>query len=876
MDIDPNDILSTNVFISEPLLNFNENKDKNKNFQKYYISKNEQELRDKAYQVLDPQKFYGNESSSIVQKENYIRTKREKRTFVSVDSRDRDKTVYSKPNHFKIFLGKTYYNVKTIKLASLEFPNTNAVINSKNNMIYWRNQEDIDLDYTMNINNETAYPIYSVQLRTGSYTASTLQHEMADKLQLVRRTQGVSGGSSVVGDFHYFLVDLDIDTDIVTFTSLILTQLPNNPFSTTLNSNVIIVNAPSHGYSNNEFIYIYGPKQVAGIAATTLTGFFQITVLSANVFTFEIPEKAGGNVLQGGGNTVKTGKKAPFQLLWGDNAKTVAQNIGYPLENSSELIATYISSLQNVIQMSIYLSEVHNYIRNAYYLGSYINIGYLSGVNFITSVSYRISNIINNTSVIVLIPDITVPVNLTNSSTATHISFDGITYFQTSSYSIFSNNSILITTAQDHNFTVNNITDEITVYDTIDPEVYNDYNYDGTYAISSIISSTEIITPGNLVDLNLHPSGNYGKIPRYTPITTHTCKITNLVPEFLSGYVKITTDIPHLLLAGDYVYLNNILSTPILKEISYVISSVIDDYNFLIPLTLSSVELSESSFIGTGLIALSIPLHRFNILSSITQIGTTVLIQTVVPHNLTTGDTIRISGTNTSPSLDGGGYSVIVLASDTFSITYVPVLTIPSTITGVLGLSNDFYLYNCEDVGGISKTQLNGINFTVREILDENTFTFMALNTFAQYTETGGGSGVYISSLKHGFNGIQTNTKNNILNRSINLEGENYSFLTCPQLDTVVNTGDVKNVFARISLDQAPGYVCYSYLSNPKHFNDVPLSVLSELEFSVVNYDGSYYDFSDLDFSFTLEITEVIDESTAFNLSTKRGIIDSS
>jgi hypothetical protein len=66
----------------------------------------------------------------------------------------------------------------------------------------------------------------------------------------------------------------------------------------------------------------------------------------------------------------------------------------------------------------------------------------------------------------------------------------------------------------------------------------------------------------------------------------------------------------------------------------------------------------------------------------------------------------------------------------------------------------------------------------------------------------------------------------------------------------------------------------FSYLSNPKVFDSVPLNQLNELEFSILNYDGTEYEFNDLDYSFTLQITEVIDITDNFNLSSKRGIID--
>jgi hypothetical protein len=81
----------------------------------------------------------------------------------------------------------------------------------------------------------------------------------------------------------------------------------------------------------------------------------------------------------------------------------------------------------------------------------------------------------------------------------------------------------------------------------------------------------------------------------------------------------------------------------------------------------------------------------------------------------------------------------------------------------------------------------------------------------------------------------------------------------------------VRNVFARITLDQSPGSMVFSFLSNPKTFDTVPFNQLSELEFSIVNWDNTLYEFSDLDYSFTLEITEEIDITDGFNLSSRRG-----
>jgi hypothetical protein len=205
--VDPGDLLMSNVYIPVPEnIDFGGNIDGNEEFKKYY--KSQLKLRDEANIIAKINKIelkdvVYNESSEVNNVgtfnkndngQNNIKIKRSQREnieLISVDSRDRDKLIYLKPSNFKIFLDKTFLNVKQIKLVSLEFPNTDAVINSSNNVIYWRNKEDIDSDITQTTKGIVHYPVYSVNLRIGSYTASSLQAEITKKLNSVRRTQGI-------------------------------------------------------------------------------------------------------------------------------------------------------------------------------------------------------------------------------------------------------------------------------------------------------------------------------------------------------------------------------------------------------------------------------------------------------------------------------------------------------------------------------------------------------------------------------------------------------------------------------------------------------------------------------------------------------------
>jgi hypothetical protein len=888
MDIDENDLLYSNVFIPKPELNTEISNESNEEFKKFYKQEEslnkERKLKDTldrmsirsvylnedtdANSILNNNRF-NNDSTSITSLNKNKLTENTRRikeivTYISIDSRDRDKLVYKNASKFKIFLGKTFYNVKSIKLASVEFPNTNAVINSNNNQIYWRNLEDITSD-TINAITET-YPIYDVSLRIGSYISGSLQTEITNKLATIKRKDGNS-------DYHYFIVSLDIDTDIVTFTSLILTQLPNNPIQTSSNSTVLRINAPNHGYVNNEFIYLVGAKTLAGIQSTTINAKHKIVVIDSNTFDIEINVK-GGETLLGGGNTVKSGRIAPFQLLFGEYPKTVAQNLGFPLENSSELINTYIKSITNFYQAIITTKTPHLFLSNFNYLGQTCNISG-SGTSPIIDGSKIITRIISTTSFAIQMSN---TLDLTSFNSG-QITFNGTT-FDIQSINNNNSNTILIETFTEHNYSLDDINKNIILYNTTTTPTI-----DGDHAIYQIFNSNTFVIPGDIPSggeiINSVNPGDSGSIPRNNPLTTHTIKITNAI----IGPTLFLTCPNHKLQVGDTFMIYNLITSPPIANSIVTVFSIPTPNTIVINTPINSIDMtninSEIAYIGTGLFSVSFPNHGFNNIVSIQNtsgypagqtVGNLLILQTQLPHNFTNGDLVRLNNTNSTPIIDDS-YTVSVINSDTFTIPYSFPIISPGT-SGLIGFNQNFYLYGSTNVGGILSSNINNTSYTVRDIIDTHNFTFYKQNDPAHTAENGGGNSLYISSLLHGFNGQQTNTKNNLLNRSINLEGENYSFLCCPQLSTMLNTGNVKDVFARITLDQSPGSVVFSYMSNPKTFDTTPLNRLEDLEFSVLNYDGSFYEFNDLDYSFTLEITEVIDITDHFNISSKRGIVD--
>jgi len=985
MDIDQNDILSTNNFIDTPNLTPNVSRDNVEEFKKFYEKDLRQEEDNRLQEKIktnynennDENNTFGNPDEMMASQQyskDIIRDIKHLETLVSIDSRDRIKSNDPKANNFTIFLGKTFRNVKKIELARMEFPNTNAVINSNNNMIYWRNKEDIDQDITITVKGVIQYPVYSASLTIGSYTVNSLQLEILNVVNVVTRRQGVENGGTdkvTTSKYHFFVITLNINTDLVNFYSLIMVNLGNNSLSTTISSGTITVTSSKgkHGYSVGQLIYINGATQIAGIDSSIINGFHYVDLAPSDIiFTYTVNVQATVSTT-GGGNTVQSGSFSPFQFLWGTQSNIIAQNIGYPLENSSQLITTNIgpsvlggTSGQNINQIVLNTVQTTGFSQSYTYIGKFISIGTINQVGSFLPLqggTFQITDIIGTNSI--LVEDSSSVYNSLFTSSTDKIQFidsiNNITYlFDTSSFSQYNIPSFLINTQTPHNYTFNDIGNSINISDS--QEAPGNPNNNGIYTIAQLPSSTSIILPGTLTNpSNFDIIGktndgvnktNAGTIPRQNPLSTWTVIIKKVDINYMTikglKYSLITTIVPHLLRQGDSVFFNNIVSVPSVSTKSYVISSVPTSTQFYIQIEFGSIDNSNiiagSAYIGTSLVTVSYPSHGFNNVLSISNdilypvisiptnaIGITVTnqdlsiinftditpitnplypsllnttqairIQTLNPHKLSVNSKVRLTFTGTQPTmknastLDGGGYTVIqIISSDIFIVInktqpFFPLVSIPSTINCILGLSNKFYLYGATSIGGIDQSLINSIEFTVRDIgiIDPsthtnsdplNTFTFMC-NAFAISTEIGGGSSVYISSLLHGFNGTQSNTKNNSLNRSINLEGENYSFLTCSVLNTMLNTGKVSNVFARISLDQPPGYVCFNFLSNPKIFDIVPLDILEQLTFSVYNYNNTLFELNDLDWSFVLKITESVDYTHQFNISSRRGITD--
>lgn len=853
--MDENDLLETNSFITRPITKDNLPEYFNDDFKELFKDSLNKEMKSATYGDVDENEEDDKSFSRFSIKEESVTSNImhslktiDLTTIINIDSRDRDTVLYQRANYFKTFLGKTFTNIVKIKLSSIEFPNTNAVINSKNNKIYWINQEDIDDDIIDTITGY--YPIYNVELRIGSYLSNTLKTEMVNKMNNVKRKNGIS-------EFHYFDISLDTDTDIVTFTSLKLRQLTNNPVSTTVGSGTIRVTFVNHGFESNDIVYIIGAKTTSGISGNSLNGNYKIIKINNNEFQYEININAG-ETSAGGGNTMKIGRLAPFKFLFGADLypNTIAPNLGFPIENSSERINSYIKSIDKFYQVQLTFNSNHNLTQN--------NIGSLCNIfNTLTSPDIDgprvITQIVNNVSILISTNS---PLNIPSFNNGTFL-------FNSSTLSILSitnfiTDTVLITTFTKHNLNLNNVNSYIILSNTITTP-----SLDGRVQISSILSDTLIIAKSGLADTggsNVLTSGLGGEFSYNNPLKTETFTITNVSFNLFNTTIETSSD--HGLKINDKFEIYNLVSTPNITLTPLSVINIISSRIFVIGNVINAIESSSLSnaYIGTSKIIFTFPNHSFNNITSIYNdiSPNIVLIDTFLPHFLTTGDKIRISKSDSIPSVNGS-YTITVIDTDTFSINFPALSSIGST--GILGLDSDFYLYSVSSIGGIDESFLNNTRFSVYDVIDRDTFIFSldSSNVYAKKTENGGGNNIFISSNFHGFSGIQDNKKNDVLNRNINLQGESYALMCSPQLTTIVNTGSVKDIFARVLLDQSPNTMCFNFLSTPKKFELQPLSKLDELEISIYNYDNELYEFNNLDYSMALEVTERLNTSDAFN-----------
>lgn len=765
---------------------------------------------------------------------------------------------------------------------------------------------------------DLGYPLYSVEFKSGNYTSTTLTDEIEYSINFVKRLNNT-------GQYHYFVVDANIDTDIITFDSVITNQLTSNPISTTAASEIITVNSVEHGFKTGDRVKMIDVQTVGGITGTVLSGDFTVTVVDFNTFTYEVNTRANESTT-GGGNTVKTGRDAPFRFLLDTENTLVQYKTGFPDEDSSEHIGstdsftTYTLTPSNLQIIGDYLrvttSTPHNLEQTT--ILTITNISTDDPCEITVSTPHRFTKseaitIRNSNSV----PGVDGDYFITPTGVYTFLIQRSVTFVGNSGQVLFGGdkvalNGILTTPRIDHVpfFYVENTTSN-----TFDVKAFIDY-YNPETLQTMVIRTSQVYVN--------HPNHGFNNLTIVDSFDSQFASIRATVPfDYIGSYdagVSVidgplgtnTLDIlltNHRLITSDEITIQNSTTVPSIDgvyKVQFVTSDILRINFTHITFTPGTAEIFTGDKVNVSN-SNSLPkvdgywyiVNQYSVTSISTgTTESTITLPSPVAWNI--GDSITFIGTDSVSSIDGDYLIKNIISPTQFTIDLTSPIVVGGTMgkvinkqsalvytdfqivtpgtLGVLGRSQKVLYYRVEadtqngDVlGGIPLVEYNGKPREITRIIDINNYMLRFNNVFADRTMSGGGSSIRVSSELHGFRSIQANTDTGTVTgnlfRTISLEGENYVYLQIPGLDTV-STGNssITNVFAKIILDESPGNMCFnSFISAPKEF-DPPLDRLDKLRLKIIDYLGYEYQFVDLDYSLSLEVVELVERLDNTNM----------
>lgn len=765
-------------------------------------------------------------------------------------------------------------------------------------------------------------PIYFVEFKPGNYTATTLTEQMQKSFNLIKRRNDV-------GQYHFMEVSVNLDTDVITFDNVITTQLQSSPITTTAASNTITVNSFSHGLKTGDRVKMIDVRTLAGIPGTTLSGNFTITVLDFNTFTYEVNTRAIESV-DGGGNTVKIGKDAPFKFLLDTQNTLIQYNTGFADENSTEAIGssnsmtTKILNIEDITIINEEYIRITTEIEHSLYESTILEITNISTSNpceITTSTPHNFGGVTNislrntNSS-----PSINNEYSATPTGVYTFIINKTVNISGNSGQVIYDGDRILLSGLKSTPeltapfYYVENITSpfqfDIRVYiihidtNTINSSIVRTSQVTVNHPAHGFSNINSIIPNGTLfsdirTDVPHKYSGSY-----YTGIQIIDGPIsTNTIDILLENHGLITSDVITIIDSTsdptiDGVYNIQLVTADIIR-INYVHSSFVDGIGSVF--SGDKINITNSN---------SLPkidgywyINNKHSITNITDGSTEPQITYLNSTNWEIGDTIVISGSDCIPNIDGEHVIYDIISPTVVSIQVLNTIIAPGTIgkitnknfgtiytnfqvttsgdSAILGRSQNVIHYRCEaefengdNIGGIPLNNFNGIERKIVNIVDYNNYMIRIENFYATKNISSGGSNIRVSSELHGNRSIQANTdtgeSDGKLFRSISLEGENYIYMVIPELGNIQTSNTaVKDVFAKIILTQSPGLMTFdSFISSPKEF-DSPLAKLDSLRIKMIDYRGFPFDFHDLNYSITLEVIEVVEVLENTNIRSK-------
>lgn len=268
---------------------------------------------------------------------------------------DRVNIGYPNPNSYIIELGETFHDIISVKLVSIEFPNSEQVVknlvNKTNNKMYWNDIDDGDF-------------LYCIVIPPGNYTPSTLSSTME---RLFFQTPRTNAGQDIGATYtpnHYVQVNMDTNTDIVSFQSFkefilvepIIAVTPEISTDSALDSNpsdteyVITINHPGHGMAEpGERILITGAIEHLGIPPGIINAEHDVLeIVDDDTYRIKLPRFNLLDVRTDSGGGVSTTIFIPDQFrLRMDFDDSIGQLLGFRNIGNPNSITPFSSIITN-------------------------------------------------------------------------------------------------------------------------------------------------------------------------------------------------------------------------------------------------------------------------------------------------------------------------------------------------------------------------------------------------------------------------------------------------------------------------------------------------------------------------------------------------
>ena len=171
--------------------------------------------------------------------------------------------------------------------------------------------------------------------------------------------------------------------------------------------------------------------------------------------------------------------------------------------------------------------------------------------------------------------------------------------------------------------------------------------------------------------LGMRPENSSVDVPVTDPLMSVTKQITGVVP----GNVTTILCPNHGLKVGDKINLINFNVNPSVYQndqfagIFTLTTPPPSTDKFIINYSTTGVSDVSTAYVGTQIIVMTFPNHGFNRINDIEQHGTSVAVTTLFDNNYVTGNKIYISGSNSTPNIDGY-YPITVIDKDHFLIPF--------------------------------------------------------------------------------------------------------------------------------------------------------------------------------------------------------------